>query len=91
MVVQWYDKRTEAVFKQYKEKQVICYIRMNILSFLACEESRDKLSASFTENDRLTKCLPKWDGAACWPPIGELMQHNCHLVEYTCYRIFKVY
>ena len=61
-----------------KIEQVICYILMNILSFLACEESRDKLSASFTDNDRLTKCLPKWDGAACWPPIGELWQ-SCEL------------
>ena len=54
-----------------KIEQVSYYLLVESLSFLACEESRDKLSASFTDNDRLTKCLPKWDGAACWPPVGE--------------------
>jgi len=87
MVVQWYDKRTEAVFKQYKENRAggLIYPNEHFEFFLACEESRDKLSASFTDNDRLTKCLPKWDGAACWPPIGELLQLSSRLVEYVCY------
>ena len=59
-----------------KIEQVSCSSPSGDLQvFLACEESRDKLSGSFTDNDRLTKCLPKWDGAACWPPVGELLSN----------------